>query len=69
VPNSIGGHSTELRVETAPKPLGPSQAKSVEAVWNFLVESGLIQWNSIDVVHGVTMEHALEEIKTLKPIY
>jgi hypothetical protein len=45
------------------------QAKNVEAVRNFLVESGLIQWNSIDVVHGVTMEHALEEINKLKPIY
>ena len=45
------------------------RAKNVEAVRNFLVESGLIQWNSIDVVHGVTMDQALEEINKLKPIY
>ena len=45
------------------------KAKNVEAVRNFLVESGLIQWNSIDVVHGVTMDQALEEINKLKPIY
>jgi len=45
------------------------KAKNVEAVRNFLIESGLIQWNSVDVVHGVTMDQALEEINKLKPIY
>jgi hypothetical protein len=37
---------------------GPSRLGTVrvEAVRNFLVESGLVQWNSIDVVRGVTME-------------
>ncbi|TLZ56097.1 MAG: hypothetical protein E6K12_02575 [Methanobacteriota archaeon] len=45
------------------------KAKNVEAVRNFVIESGLIQWNSVDVVHGVSMEQALEEIDKLKPIY
>jgi hypothetical protein len=45
------------------------QAENVEAVRAFLLESGLIQWNSIDLVHGVTMDRALEEINKLKPIY
>ena len=45
------------------------KAKNVEAGRNFLIESGLIQWNSVDVVHGVPMDQALEEINKLKPIY
>ena len=45
------------------------KAKNVEAVRNFVIESGLIQWNSVDVVHGVSMDRALEEINKLKPIY
>ncbi len=45
------------------------KAENVEAVRNFLLESGLIQWNSVDVVHGVSMEKAIEEIHKLKPIY
>ena len=45
------------------------KAKNVEAVRNFVIESGLVQWNSVDVVHGVSMDRALEEINKLKPIY
>ncbi len=38
------------------------RAKNVEAVRNFLVESGLIQWNSIDVVlPGFLRAHAAVE--------
>ena len=45
------------------------KAKNVEAVRNFLIERGLIQWNSVDVLHSVPMDQALEEINKLKPIY
>src|SRR5947208_16906208 len=41
--------------------------KNVEAVRNFHVETRLIQWNSIDLVHGVTMDQALDVTANLKP--
>src|SRR5207247_6916396 len=45
------------------------KAKNVEAVRNFRIERVLIQWNSVDVVHGVPMDQPLEENNKLKPIY
>src|SRR5437764_9465538 len=43
------------------------KAKNVEAGGNFVIESGLIQWNSVDVVQGVAMDQALVEINNRKP--
>src|SRR5438132_11165588 len=56
-------------ITTEHKSYSIAKAQNVEPVRNFRVERGLIQWNSSDVVHGVTMAQALAEINKLKPIY
>src|SRR5438552_16826640 len=38
------------------------KAKNVEAARNVLIESALIQWNSVDHIHGVPMHQAPEGI-------
>lgn len=56
-------------ITTEHKSVSIVKAKNVEAVRSFIIESGMIQWNSVQVMHGVSMEEALEEINKLKPIY
>jgi hypothetical protein len=56
-------------VTTEHKSYAIVKAKNVESVRNFLIESGMIQWNTVDVIHGVSMDQALQEIDKLKPIY
>lgn len=51
------------------KSVGIVEARDVQAVRAFIVESGLIQWNSVEVLHGVSMEEAGKEIASLKAIY
>jgi hypothetical protein len=45
------------------------KAGNVEAIREFLLDTGMIQWNSIEILPGVSMEEAREEIEKLKPIY
>src|SRR5207253_8104163 len=45
------------------------KAKNVEAVRNFLIERGHLQWNSVDVVHRVPIDQALEEQHKHKQIH
>ncbi len=44
-------------------------AETVEAITDFLQESGLIQWNSLEVIPSQPMEEALKGLDRLKPIY
>jgi hypothetical protein len=43
-------------------------APSVEAVRDFGMESGLVQWNEIEVSPCWTMEEALKQVAALEPI-
>ena len=45
------------------------EAERVDAVRDLILQSGLIQWNSVEVVPSVTMEQATAEIEKLTPIY
>jgi hypothetical protein len=45
------------------------EAAKAEAVDQFISESGLAQWNSVKVLPSLTMEEAMKEINTLKPIF
>ncbi len=56
-------------ITTEHKSVSIVKAKDIEAVRGFIIESGMIQWNSVEVMHGVSMEEAIEEINKLKPIY
>src|SRR5437879_10464661 len=42
------------------------KAKNVEAVRNFLIESGLIQWNNVDEIHGFPLAQASERFNEFK---
>jgi hypothetical protein len=44
------------------------QTERAEAVWDFIMQSGLIQWNSINVLPCKTIEEAMPEILKLKPL-
>lgn len=44
-------------------------APKVEAVRDFAMESGLAQWNSVDIVHVQTLEEGLKQIASIKPLY
>lgn len=56
-------------ITTEHKSVSIVKAKDVKAVRDFVLESGLIQWNSVEVMHGISTEEAAEEIKKLRPIY
>ena len=45
------------------------EAPRVEAVREFLVQTGLVQWNTNEIIHVVTQEESLKEMETVKPIY
>ena len=45
------------------------EAEGVQAVRDFIIESALIQWNSVELVAGRPMAETLKEIEKLKPIY
>ena len=45
------------------------EAERAETVWDFIMQSGLIQWNSINVLPSKTAEEAMPEIIKQKPIY
>ena len=56
-------------ISTEHKSIAIVRAKNVESVRNLAIESGMIQWNTVEILHGVSMDQALEEINKLKPIY
>jgi len=56
-------------ISTEHKSVSVVNAANVEAVREFLLESGMIQWNSIEIIPGVSMDEAREELEKLKPIY
>jgi hypothetical protein len=45
------------------------EAPKVEAVYDLAMQSGLVQWNSVDIVPVQHQEQGLKEAARLKPIY
>jgi len=45
------------------------EAENVSGINDFLLESCLIQWNSIEVIPSRPMDEALKSLDTLSPIY
>lgn len=45
------------------------EAEKVESLNDFLLESALLQWNSIEIIPAQAAEAGLKEIEKLKPIY
>jgi len=45
------------------------EAQKVENVSDFLLESGLLQWNTTHMTPAQPIEEGLERINKLKPIY
>src|SRR5437870_13380665 len=45
------------------------ESQSADAVDQFIVESGLQQWNRVRVIPSKTMQEGLQEISKLKPIF
>ena len=45
------------------------ETEKVDAVRDLVLQSGLIQWNSIEIVPSITMEQAIVEVEKLTPIY
>lgn len=45
------------------------RTENVDGINDFLLESGLIQWNSIEVIPSQWMDEALKSLDTLRPIY
>jgi hypothetical protein len=45
------------------------EARNVEAVRDFVLQSGLIQWNSVEIIYVRTQEETVKEIASLNPIY
>ena len=43
------------------------EADSVEAVQEFILQSGLVQWNSVRVSSARTLPEAIEEMKRVPP--
>lgn len=45
------------------------EAPSVDAVYKVAQESGLAQWNSVDIIPVETPEQALKGMAGIKPLY
>ena len=45
------------------------EAGDIEAVRSFFLESGFIQWNTINIHATWSLEEALEKIESLTPIF
>ncbi len=56
-------------ITTEHKAVGILEARDNESVRKFIMESGLIQWNSVQVLHGVSMEEAGKEVAGLTALY
>ena len=46
-----------------------AEAAKVEAIDQFISESGMAQWNSVRVLPSLTMEEGLKEVAAMKPIF
>jgi hypothetical protein len=44
-------------------------APKVEAVRDFIMQGGLVQWNSVEMINVIPQEEAIKEMATLTPIY
>ncbi len=56
-------------ITTQHKSVSIVKAPNERAIRDFVLESGFIQWNQIEVTHGVALEEAIQEINRLKTIY
>lgn len=56
-------------IGTEHKSVTVAKAETVQAIRDFILQSGLIQWNGVEVMPVITMEKAIEEVEKLKPIY
>lgn len=56
-------------ISTEHKSVTIVKAKEAKAVRDFILQSGLIQWNSAEVMNVISMEEAIEEVNNLRPIY
>jgi hypothetical protein len=45
------------------------ESEKAESVHQFILESGLAQWNSVRILPSVTMEQGMKELNALKPIF
>jgi hypothetical protein len=45
------------------------EAPTVDAVWDFAMQSGLVQWSSVDIVPVKSQEAGLKEAARLQPLY
>ena len=45
------------------------EAEKVEAINDLVTQSGLIQWQSVEIVPTLNLDEAMKQIETLKPIY
>jgi uncharacterized protein with GYD domain len=45
------------------------EAAKVEALDQFISESGLSQWNSVRVLPSLMLEEAIKEVESIKPIF
>lgn len=55
-------------ISTEHKSVAVVEVEKVEAIRDLILQSGLIQWNSIDVLPSITMEQAIQEVEKPKPI-
>ena len=56
-------------ISTEHKSVTVLDAKNVESVRDFVIKSGFIQWNSVEVLPGVSIDEAKQELDSLDPIY
>jgi uncharacterized protein with GYD domain len=54
---------------TGHKMISIIEADNVESVRNFVMESGTIQWNSVEITHALPMDKTVNEIRNLDPIW
>ncbi len=45
------------------------EADNVEAVQDFVIQSGMVQWNSVRVTAAMTAQQAVAELEKLTPLY
>lgn len=56
-------------VSTQHKGVAIIKTENVDGINEFLQDSGLIQWNSVEVILSQTIDDGLRSLDTLRPIY
>ena len=56
-------------VSTEHRTFAVLEASKVESVRDFVMQSGLVQWNSVEIINVISQEDAIKEISALTPIY